>query len=426
MCAFLLILMINLYFFVDSPPATIPQQQRPRPKPQPKNITRAPKKPTFMATEQVELAQLQELIGELDDRILVVAFEDVSVEGSRKQMWKRWERISRALPKKKQFKRADEDELPMIVRFDCSGELGKACEQLVGPKLPAVVMWKSNIPRFFPEEIRTDTQVFNYLAKQMQEAVQYQETLEEAEYFVTEDAISLMYFGKDESGAYRHIADLLRDMANFGRTNDAEIAEAFEAEVPSLRLYRPFDESPLTFPGNLSDSQAIGQFLREYSVPMFGEWTPKTMKLYQNRKLPVVFIAVDPTEDETDTVLEVAGNLAIEFWGEMSFTQLDGIMNADVAARLGVTELPEVLILTGQEIRMSIDLDGPEASIRQAIAAWNEAATRGPEADATDLDEYDDEDYDDDYDGYDEEEEDFEEDSEPSDYVDEEEEKEEL
>merc|ERR1719461_1432570 len=82
----------------------------------------------------------------------------------------------------------------------------------------------------------------------------------------------------------------------------------------------------------------------------------------------------------------------------MSFTQLDGIMNADVAARLGVTELPEVLILTGQEIRMSIDLDGPEASIRQAIAAWNEAATRGPEADATDLDEYDDEDYDDDYD----------------------------
>lgn len=419
--------MINLYFFVDSPQATIPQQQKqPRPKPSPKNFTRAPKKPTFMATEEVEMPKLQELITELDDRILVVAFEETQAEGNRKQVWKRWERIARAIPNKKQFKRADEDELPMVARFDCSGEYQKkACEQLVGNKLPAIVMWKSNIPRFFPEEVRTDTQVFDYLAKQMQEAVQYQETLEEAEYFVTEDTISMMYFGKDESGAYRQIADILRDLAQFGRTADVSIAEAFEAEVPSLRLYRPFDESPLTFPGNLSDGQAIGQFLREYSVPMFGEWSPKTMKLYQNRKLPVVFIAVDPTEDETETVLETASNLAVEFWGEFSFTQLDGIMNADVAQRLGVTQLPEVLILQGQETRMTIDLDAPELTIRTAISQWQEAATRGPEGDATDLDDYDDEDYDDDYDGYDEEEEDFEGDADEEETEDEEE-KEEL
>lgn len=45
---------------------------------------------------------------------------------------------------------------------------------------------------------------------------------------------------------------------------------------------------------------------------------------YQNRKLPVVFIAVDPTEDETEKVLEVAKTLAKEFWGTLSFAHLDG------------------------------------------------------------------------------------------------------
>lgn len=425
MSGLLFILMINLYFFVDSPQATIPRQQRPQPKPKPQNITRAPKKPTWMATEELEIATLTASIEELEDRILVVAFEDISAEGSRKALWKRWERIARAMPKKKQFKRNDEDELPVVARFDCSGEKLMACQQLLqGAKLPSVVFWKSKSPRFFPEEVRTDTDVFNYLAKQMQEAVAYQETLEEAEYFVTEEGISMMYFGKDESGAYRQIADLLRDNANFGRTNDPTIAEAMEAEVPSLRLYRPFDDSPLTFYGNLSDANAMATFLREYSVPMFGEWSAKTAKLYQNRRLPVVFIAVDPTEDETETVLKVGEQLAIEYWGEYSLTQLDGIMNADVAARLGVTQLPEVLILQGKEHRAPIDLDNPEQSIRAAVTAWQEAAN-APDVDETDLDDYDDDDYDE-YDGYDDEEDDLEEGADDEEGTEDEEEKEEL
>ena len=99
---------------------------------------------------------------------------------------------------------------------------------------------------------------------------------------------------------------------------------SFEAEMPSLRLYRTFDESPLMFSGNLTDQQDIMRFVVENSVPLFGEWTGQSIKMYQKRKLPVVFIAVDPTEDETESVLETAKNLATEFKGQYSFTQLDG------------------------------------------------------------------------------------------------------
>ena len=82
-------------------------------------------------------------------------------------------------------------------------------------------------PRLFPsDEVRTDTQVYNYLSKQMQADVAYQETLDDAEYFTTEDGIQLMYFGKDEGGVYGAAAEMLRDDFNFGRTNDKEIAEA--------------------------------------------------------------------------------------------------------------------------------------------------------------------------------------------------------
>jgi len=416
----LIILMINLYFFVEDP--AVAKTEAPQPEAAPKqNFTRAPKKPTFMATEEVDMAQLQSYLEEFDDRILVVAFEEANAEGSRRQLWKRWERIARAIPKKNQFKRSDEEDMPKIVRFDCTLERRQACEQLVGKNLPAVVLWKSKVPRFFPEEVRTDTHVFNYLAEQMKESVSYTETLDDAELFTTDEGIRLFYFGRDESNAYRKVADVMRDIISFGRTADAEIAEAFEADVPSLRMYRPFDDSPVFFNGNVSNDQEISAFVRENSVPKFGEWTAKTVKMYQNRKLPVVFIAIDPTEDESEGILEVGKALADELWGTFSFTYLDAIMNADLARRLGATELPEVLILTGTEIRQKIDLDAPEQSIRTALKDWQEASLRGPETadldDEYDYEEYDDADYeaedlDEDYteeDGSDEEEEEKEE-----------------
>jgi len=385
----LAILMIDLYFFVEDPVVEVPESQQ-APEQAPKNFTRPPRRPTFELTEEVDIGTLQELIKELDDRILVVAFEEANVEGNKKQLWKRWERLARAFPKKPQFRRLDEDEYPKVVRFDCStAEAKAACEQLVGSKLPAAIFWKSKIPRFFPDDVRTDTHVFNYLETQLEEAVSYVETTEEAEYFITEEGINVMFFGKDPNNVYMQVADVLRDNANFGRTAVADVSASFDAEMPSLRMYRPFDESPVHFEGNITDYATIVSFIREHSVPLFGEWKPSTIKMYQNRKLPVVFIAVDFTEDETETVLEAAKKLASEFWGTLSFAQLDAIMNADLARRLGVTKAPECLIMSGKETRMAIDYDYPEASIRAAIDEWEQAATRGPEPDVDEYEEYD-------------------------------------
>jgi len=336
----------------------------------------------------------------------LVAFEEANAEPaegetkvkSSRKLWKRWERLARAFPNKPQFRRLDEDEYPKVVRFDCStAEAKAACEQLVGTNLPAAIFWKSKIPRFFPEEVRTDTQMFNYLEKQMEEAVNYLETTEEAEYFITEEGINLMFFGRDPDNVYMQVADVLRDNANFGRTADSDVAESFEAEQPSLRMYRPFDESPVHFEGNITDYATIVSFIREHSVPLFGEWKASTIKMYQNRKLPVVFIAVDFTEDETEKILEVGKKLASEYWGTLSFAQLDAIMNADIARRLGVTNAPEVLILSGKDVRKTIDYDNPEAAIREAIEEWKTASTRGPEPDVDEYEEYD-ELYDDEYD----------------------------
>jgi len=389
----LAIFMINLYFFVDDPVVDVPEAQAQQ---APKNFTRPPRRPTFEVSEEVDIATLQELIKELDDRILVVAFEEANAEGNKKKLWKRWERLARAIPNKSQFKRLDEDEYPKVVRFDCSSAEAKAaCEQLVGSNLPAAIFWKSKIPRFFPEEVRTDTQVFNYLGKQLEEAVQYLETEEETELHITDEGINLMFFGKDPDNVFMQVADVLRDNANFARTADTDIAQSFDAEMPSLRMYRPFDESPVHFDGNITDYSQIVSFIREHSVPLFGEWTQSTLKMYQNRKLPVVFIAVDPTEDETEKVLEVAKGLAKEYWGTLSFAHLDAIMNADIARRLGATNLPEVLILSGTEVRQQIDLDYPEPAIRNAIDEWKLASQKDPSSEP-EVDEY--EEYDEIYD----------------------------
>merc|ERR1719499_2455169 len=115
----LVIFMANLYFFVED--ANVPVQQQPQPTPEaPKNFTRPPRRPTFDTSEEVDIVALQTLIREMDDRILIVAFEEANAEGNKQKLWKRWERIARAIPKKSQFRRLDEDEYPKVVRFDCS------------------------------------------------------------------------------------------------------------------------------------------------------------------------------------------------------------------------------------------------------------------------------------------------------------------
>merc|ERR1711953_1382053 len=97
--------------------------------------------------------------------------------------------------------------------------------------------------------------------------------------------------------------------------------------------------------------------------------------------------------------------MAGEYKNILAFTQLDAIMNADLANRMGANDLPMVLILYGTEMRKKIDYDNIELSIRGAIDEWKEAATRTPEADVADMDdEYEDEydeDYDEEYDGED-------------------------
>eukprot|EP00494_Astrolonche_serrata_P034407 UN34676 len=205
----------------------------------------------------------------------------------------------------------------------------------------------------------------------MEEAVTYFDTVDDAEYFITEPGINVVYFGADEEGVFRSVADLLRDIAKFGRTRVEEIIDTFdEAADDSIVMYRNFDTSPLAYSGNITDSTEISTFVRENSVPLFGEWKANSNRLYQSRKLPILFIGVDGTEDETEDVLEEARKLAIEYRDEFSFTHLDSNFNADVARRLGIKNMPEVLILSGQEVRKQIDYDNAEKSIREAIDEW--------------------------------------------------------
>jgi len=412
--AFLVVLlMVDLYFFVEDP-AILAQKvrfeeaEKARKDEIKAKYKRKPRRPTFDVTEEATLESLQQLITDMDDRILVVVFEDADAEKEEKKPapkfhWKRWERIARTMPKKTAFKRLEAEDLPKVVRFNChSAEAKAACEKIVqgAHNLPKAVFWKSAIPRFFPDDARTDTQVINYLAKQMEEAVNYLDTERDLELAVTDDEnLNFVFFGADTDRVYHGIADILRDVGKFSRTDDQDTIDSvldFAVEVPSMYCFRNFDESPLLFPGNLTDPNEIAIFVRETSVPMFAEWGPKSPKTYQTRKLPILFIAYDPTEDETETILEVGEKLSKEFRPKFSFTHLDALMNKELATRIGATELPMVLVLSGNEVKKQIDIENPEESIRNTIKEWEAAASLGEES----FDDQYDEEYDEDDDAY--------------------------
>ena len=146
-------------------------------------------------------------------------------------MFRRYESIAKSLPRKKIFKRYEEEELPLIIAFDCGNPEDKQaeglCKQIIGENIPNVVVFRPRQqPRALPNEYRSDNQIITYLYNLMQPAVRYLEELTDCEDFVADDTqMNVVLFGQESTGSYDQVADLLREFARFGKTRNEAVFE---------------------------------------------------------------------------------------------------------------------------------------------------------------------------------------------------------
>merc|ERR1719181_1756215 len=98
-------------------------------------------------------------------------------------------------------------------------------------------------------------------------------------------------FGSDDERKFHDLADSLRDIAEFGRSDD----EADSGAV--MKVFRKFDESPVQYTGDLEDVKAMSEFVTLNYVPVLPEFSADWFKAATQRQLPFVWLHVDLTED---------------------------------------------------------------------------------------------------------------------------------
>lgn len=107
-----------------------------------------------------------------------------------------------------------------------------------------------------------------------------EDTLEE---FKTADKVVLVAYiesgDKTANETYTSVAESLRDSFLFGAVTDAALAKAEGVKVPSIVLYKTFDDGKDVY-SDAFDIEAITKFAKTSSIPLVGEVGPETYSDY--------------------------------------------------------------------------------------------------------------------------------------------------
>lgn len=168
------------------------------------------------------------------------------------------------------------------------------------------------------------TSITSYMIKQSLPAVSTltKETIEE---FKTADKVVLVaYFDADDKASnetFTSAADSLRDTFLFGATSDAVLAKAEGVTVPSIVLYKQFDEGKSTFTEKF-EKEAIENFAKTASIPLVGEVGPETYAGYMAAGIPLAYIFAETPEERTE-LGDLLKPVAQKHKGALSFATID-------------------------------------------------------------------------------------------------------
>ena len=173
-------------------------------------------------------------------------------------------------------------------------------------------------------ELTNCSSIVSYMVKQSLPAVSSisKDTLED---FKTQDNVVLVaYFKADDKSSnetYTQAAEKLRDSFLFGASNDEALAKAEGAKMPSVVLYKSFDEGKNIF-SETFDLEAIEKFAKTESMPLIGEVGPETYSQYMAAGIPLAYIFAETPEERT-TFSEELKKVAEKHKGVLSFATID-------------------------------------------------------------------------------------------------------
>eukprot|EP01013_Petalomonas_cantuscygni_P038251 TRINITY_DN69314_c0_g1_i1.p2 TRINITY_DN69314_c0_g1~~TRINITY_DN69314_c0_g1_i1.p2 ORF type:complete len:472 (+),score=163.50 TRINITY_DN69314_c0_g1_i1:39-1454(+) len=148
-------------------------------------------------------------------------------------------------------------------------------------------------------------------------------------------------FSAEDGSAF----ETFKNFANKARQSAVTGVVKAAKALGKISLIKP-SEDPIHFDGEVS-AEDLDKWLADNKFHLYGEISQSNFRDYQDRKLPIVWAFVDPsdeaTRDKHDAAMRTA---AAKFKGKMSFVWLDGTKYGGMAGRLGLQgkEWPSVAV----------------------------------------------------------------------------------
>jgi protein disulfide-isomerase A1 len=201
-----------------------------------------------------------------------------------------------------------------------------------------------------------------YMTKQSLPAVSEVTAANHAEFIKADKVVAVAYLPSTAAApapAFSQAADQHRDDFLFGLVTDKAAIPA-GVEVPSIVLYRAFDEPTMAFPYPIADAthEEIGNWVKEMAVPIVDEVGAENYATYAVSGKPLAYLFLDPTDAGKDAAIEMMRPVAQKYRGKINFVWIDAIKFGDHAKALNLNEVkwPAFVIQDlGQQLKYPLD-----------------------------------------------------------------------
>ncbi|KAK4186148.1 putative disulfide-isomerase precursor [Podospora australis] len=210
-----------------------------------------------------------------------------------------------------------------LVKVDCTEE-ADLCQKHGVEGYPTLKVFRGldNVGPYKGQ--RKAAAITSYMIKQSLPAVSdvTKDTLEE---FKKADKVVVVAYvdasDKASSEAFASVAEKLRDDYPFGVSSDAALAEAEGVKVPSVVVYKDFDEGKSVFSEKF-EAEAIQKFAKTAATPLIGEIGPETYSDYMSAGIPLAYIFAE-TAEERKEISEKLKPIAEAQRGVINFGTID-------------------------------------------------------------------------------------------------------
>ncbi|KAJ3121280.1 protein disulfide-isomerase precursor [Nowakowskiella sp. JEL0407] len=224
-----------------------------------------------------------------------------------------------------------------IAKVDCTVEKTLCDEQGV-KGFPTLKIFRDGKPSEYKGPRKADG-IYSIMKKQSLPAVSIVDAAKVDEFIKSEKVVIVGFFSDEKSKDYQEflkVGNELREDFVSVASFDAAVAKSHEASVPSIVLFKQFDEKKVLFKGDIA-KDAVISFVKANSVPLMDEIGPDNYSNYVERGLPIAYFFYSSETERKDIGAEVE-KAAAKFKGKVSFVYIDAGKYGGHAAAINLKE----------------------------------------------------------------------------------------